>query len=159
MDDGNAGPVIYVSYRAFSPRAKDILARSLAALAPGFSLRRTGRESASPRAGGGSFSCTVYSFAARLGATSRVTEALLFPTSGEEKKRGSSGRRGVRKPAVCVAHFSPPPVLCQPRAVGAGFQSSPHGYEELQNPVRAATHYTYIAPVTHRRPFWGNLAP
>jgi hypothetical protein len=45
MDDGNAGPVIYVSYRAFSPRAKDILARPLAALAPGFGLRRTGTRS------------------------------------------------------------------------------------------------------------------
>jgi hypothetical protein len=54
MDDGYTGPVLYVSYSPFPPRAKGILARPLAAIASGFSLRRTGRESASPRAGGGS---------------------------------------------------------------------------------------------------------
>jgi hypothetical protein len=53
MNDEYSGPVLYVSYPAFSPRSKDILVRPLAALAPGFGLRRTGTGSALPRAGGG----------------------------------------------------------------------------------------------------------
>jgi hypothetical protein len=55
MDDGYSGPGLYVSYPAFPPRAKDILA-------PGFSLRRTGTGSASPRAGGGSLAYQSHRF-------------------------------------------------------------------------------------------------
>ncbi len=92
--------------------------------------------------------------AARRGATSRLSGQEKGPGTRKWKGKGMPGPSG-RATSLYVGSDPRASIIGCARA---GFRSSPHGYEELHNPVRAATHYTYIASVTHRRPSWGNLA-
>jgi hypothetical protein len=64
---------------------------------------------------------------------------------------------GLPARTICILPGIPTPRKGHPRVSGGGFPSPPRGYEKLQNPVRAATHYT-IPLVNHRRRFWGILA-
>jgi hypothetical protein len=132
---------------------------AISRLAQGFGSVRTGKRGASQ--GGRSSDSSKVRIAAPVLGLPRTSEGkkeagvefvVVRKNPGLNRARMSYGRWVSRPRNICIIPGIPTPRKGHPRA---GFQSSPRGYEELHNPVRAATHYTYPCeppPPVRRQP-------
>jgi hypothetical protein len=95
MNDGYSGPVIYVSYPPFPPRAKDILERRVLICA----TRVRGLHYPVWAAVVPPLKTTPFSgFAARPGATSRLSGQRKGPGTRKGKGKGMPGHSGCATP-------------------------------------------------------------
>jgi hypothetical protein len=111
----------------------------------GFGSVRTGKRGASQ--GGRSSDSSKVRIAAPVLGLPRTSEGkkeagvefvVVRKNPGLNRARMSYGRWVSRPRNICIIPGIPTPRKGHPRA---GFQSSPRGYEELYNPVRAAILY------------------